>query len=65
MAKDLIYKVNGAFQYSGDIEPYFVESFSEIQGIPESQNAQAAIILKDGRIDDVIVKLPDGEWPEV
>lgn len=22
MAKDLIYKINGAFQYSGDIEQY-------------------------------------------
>ena len=63
--KDLIYKVNGEFQYAGDIEPYIVESFAEVKSIPESQNAQAAIILKNGRIDDVIVKLPDGEWPEV
>ena len=63
--KDLIYKRNGVFQYSGDIEPYIVQTDAEVSGIPVSENAQAAVILGTG--DGMVIKmrLPGGNWTEV
>jgi hypothetical protein len=65
MAKDLIYKVNGAFQYSGDIEPFIVQSDAEVATIPASDNAQAAVILGTGDGMTVKMRLPGGNWTEV
>ena len=63
--KDLIYKVNGEFRYSGDIEPYIVQTDAEVANIPTSANAQAAVILGAG--DGMVIKmrLPGGNWTEV
>ena len=61
--KDLIYKVNGKFQYSGDIEPYIVQTAAEVSSIPESKNAQAAVILDGGM--KIQMRLPGGNWTEV
>lgn len=63
--KDLIYKVDGEFQYAGDIEPYIVQTDAEIANIPTSANAQAAVILGTG--DGMVIKmrLPGGNWTEV
>lgn len=60
--KDLIYKVNGEFQYSGDIEPYIVQTAAEVSSIPQSDNAQAAIILDGGM--KIQIRLPGGNWTE-
>jgi len=65
MAKNLIYKVNGAFQYSGDIEPYIVQSESEVSAIATSANAQAVIILGTGDGMTLKLRLPGGAWTEV
>lgn len=63
--KDLIYKVNGEFQYAGDIEPFIVQTDAEVANIPASTNAQAAVILGTG--DGMVIKmrLPGGNWTEV
>lgn len=65
MAKDLIYKRNNKFHYSGDIEPYIVQTDAEVANIPTSANAQAAVILGTG--DGMVIKmrLPGGNWTEV
>lgn len=63
MAKDLIYKRDGEFQYSGDIEPYIVQTDTEIEDIPESDNAQAAITLDGGM--KIKIRLPGEDWTEV
>lgn len=65
MAKDLIYKRDGEFQYSGDIEPYIVQTDTEIEDIPESDNAQAAVILGDGTGMVIKMRIPGGEWTEI
>lgn len=65
MAKDLIYKRNGAFIYSGEIEPHMIQEASEIDDIPTSDNAQAAIILGTGDGLTVKMRLPGGNWTEV
>ena len=63
--KDLIYKVNGEFQYAGDIEQFIVQTDAEVANIPTSANAQAAVILGTG--DGMVIKmrLPGGNWTEV
>ena len=63
--KDLIYKVNGEFQYSGDIEPYIVQTEAEVANIPTSANAQAAVILGTGYGMVIKMRLPGGNWTEV
>lgn len=65
MAKDLIYKRDGVFQYSGDIEPHMVQTDEEVDDIPTSDNAQAAIILGNGDGLTVKMRLPGGNWTEV
>lgn len=65
MAKDLIYKINSKFQYSGAIEPFIVQSASEVSGIPTSKNAQAVVVLGDGNGMKVQMRLPGGNWTEV
>lgn len=65
MAKNLIYKVNGTFHYAGDIEPYIVQSESEVSGIGTSGNAQAAIILGTGDGLTIKFRLPGESWTEV
>lgn len=63
--KDLIYKNGSTFEYSGFIEPFIIQSESELSGIPVSNNAQAAVILGDGSGMTVKIRLPGGTWTEV
>lgn len=65
MAKNLIYKRNNEFFYSGDIEPYIVQKAKEVEGILTSNNAQVVLILGDGEGMSVQFRLPGGEWTEV
>lgn len=65
MAKDLIYKVNGEFQYAGDIEPFIVQTEAEVANIPASYNAQAAVIIGNGDGMTIQMRLPGGSWTEV
>lgn len=61
----MIYKKNGVFDYEGEIEPYIVQTESELSGIAQYGNAQAAIILGTGDGLTLKFRLPGGEWTEV
>lgn len=65
MAKNVIYKRNGTFFYSGDIEPHIVKTDAEVSTIPTSDNAQAVIVLGDGSGMTRKIRLPGEDWIEV
>lgn len=63
--RNLIYKRNGQFAYSGIVEPYIVQTASEKSDIPTSGNAQAVIILGNGGGMTLEMRMPGGDWTEV
>lgn len=63
--RNLIFKRDGEFHYSGTIDPYIVQADAEVEGIPTSANAQAVIILGNGNGMTIKMRLPGGNWTEV
>lgn len=65
MPRNPYYKVNGVLQGAGGIDPYIFQTPEELAEVPESDEAQAALILGEGDGATLKVRLPGGEWTEV
>lgn len=65
MARNPIFKVNGRWCFSRGVDPYIVKSAEELDEIPESKDAQFALIVGDGSGAKKKLRLPGEEWTEV
>lgn len=65
MARNPIFKVDGKWCYRRNVDVYIVQDAAELSEIPESKEAQAAMIVGHGSGAKFQMRLPGGEWTEV